>query len=861
MQDYQKFLEDKIVIAPKTGFTINPDHIHTYLKEHQGDVVLWNLMGGCRANFIDFGLGKTVINLETLRQIHNAFGGNVLVVCPLSISYEFEKEGKNIGIDRIKYITNTTQLEDCQHFYITNYERIRKGDIDPAQFIAVGFDEASILRNLDTDTTQAVLETFAKVPYRYVFTATPAPNEYLELINYAEFLGIMDRDQSLTRFFQRDSTTAGNLTLHPRRVQEFWRWMSSWACFITKPSDLGYSDEGYALPDLKIIPHMITIEREVKVDRKTSQTTFISDSSKSLPDAAKEKAQSIHQRLAKMVDVLGDSSDNWIIWHHLEPERIAIQKLLGTACKSVYGKQKLDEREAFLTGFSKGEYQYCSTKPQIAGSGCNFQYHCHKAVYVGIDYKFNDFIQAMHRIYRFGQTQACEVHIIFTDAEEEIYKELMRKWSDHRNLQNEMTSIIKEFGLNADLKWLELNRAMFNGRKEERGKNWISVNNDSVAEWRTRDDNSIDLILTSIPFGNHYEYSDNYNCFGHNKTNEQFFKQMDYLVPNLYRTLKPGRIAAIHVKDRLRYSYQNGTGFSSLEPFSDDTVACFRKHGFHLMSRITIDTDVVRENASTYRLSWTEACKDMTKMGAGLPEYLLIFRKAPSTNKNAYADMPVEHSKRAWNKKKQMWVNEDGYSRGRWQLDAHAHWKSNGERLVSESVLRRLNHKDLLKLWKELEGSGPYDYQRHVQICELLDQFGKLPTGFMLLPPQANCDDIWDDVSRMKTLNSKQVTNKTEKHICPLQLDIIKRIIERFSNVGEVVADPFGGISSTGFQAVEMKRKAFLCELKTEYWQDGQKHLKAAEAGLSALTLFDLFDYQPIPEYESAVVDHSENDE
>ncbi len=834
METYQEFLETKISLAPKTGFELDPARLHPLLKPHQRDVVAWNCLGGCRADFLSFGLGKTIIQLETCRQVLNEKGGLALIVCPLGVKHEFVRDGQKLGIDRIDYITSTNQIQDGQMYYITNYERIRRGQIDPSLFTVVCFDEASILRSLDTDTTQTILETFAAVPFRFVCTATPSPNRFLELINYADYLGIMDRGQALTRFFERDSTTAGNLTVYERRAHEFWLWMSSWACFITRPSDLGYDDTGYDLPDLEIIPHRITFERAAKVDKKTKQVSLVADSSKSLTDAAKEKRDSLEHRVAELKNILCIDepattwdTDNWLIWHHLEAERHAIQKELGADCKSVWGSQNMDQREDYLSGFADGRYQYLSTKPEIAGSGVNLQYHCHKAVFVGIDYKFNDFIQACHRIYRFGQTKPCEVHIIYTDAEDETYKALMQKWANHRTLQSEMTDIIKRHGLNSDLYQQELKREMFDGRQVAHGQNWTSINNDAVVEWQTLDSDSIDLIVRSIPFGNHYEYSENYNCFGHNESNEKFFEQMDFLIPQLHRTLKPGRIAAIHVKDRIRYSYMNGTGFSSIDPFSDDTTRAFRKHGFHLLTRITVDTDVVRENASNYRLGYTEACKDMTKMGAGLPEYVLAFRRAPTTSDNAYADQPVTHDK-------------GQYSRGRWQLDAHAHWKSSGNRLASEEVLRRMNHKDLLKAWKALEAVEPYDYHRHVAINEMLDQLGKLPSGFMTIPPQSNHPDIWDDVTRMHTLNADQVAKGAEKHICPLQLDIIERLIERYSNPGDLVADPFNGIGSVAYQAVRMKRQAFGTELNNVYWSDGLKHLRAAEMGLSTLTLFDL---------------------
>lgn len=825
MQDYLSFLENKIKIAEKSGFDIKHSDVHDLLKPHQKDVVVWNVKGGRCADFLSFGLGKTLIQLETLRQIQINKGGNVLIVCPLGVKHEFKRDGLKIGINNIKYITNTSELESDVNFYITNYERIRKGDIEASKFIAVTFDEASILRGLDTQTVQALMDEFKNIQYRYVCTATPSPNRYLELTGYADYLGIMDRGQILTRFFERDSTTAGNLTLLKRREKEFWYWMSSWACFITKPSDLGYSDIGYDLPPIKLNRHLVTFERDLKVDRFNGQISLLNDASKSLSDSAKEKRLSLEHRVNKMNEIVKNNpTDNFVIWHHLESERHLIQSVLGKECKSVWGSQNIDEREDYLIGFSEGKYKYLSTKPEIAGSGCNFQYFCNRAIFVGIDYKFNDFIQAIHRIYRFMQDKQVIIDVIYTDAEEEILKVLEQKWSNHLNLQTQMTDIIKQHGLNSELYKEDLKREFFTTRKELNGINFKAVNNDNVAEMPNIKDNSIGLICTSIPFGNHYEYSENYNCFGHNETNEEFFKQMDYLTPHLYRSLMPGRIAAIHVKDRIRYSYMNGTGFTSIEPFSDHTMLHFIKHGFHCIGRITITTDVVQENNQTYRLGWTEKCKDGTKMGVGLPEYLLLFRKAPTDSSNAYADIPVVHSK-------------DEYARARWQLDAHSYWKSNGERLLSEELLKKLDLSDVLKLWKELEMSEGYDFKRHEEICTKLDNIGKLPTTYMSTPPISNNPDVWTDIVRMKTLNSEQARRNLTKHICPLQLDLIERVIERYSNKEEIVLDPFGGVMSVPYQAIKMGRKGFGIELNTEYFNDGCKHLKNEEAKLKTKTL------------------------
>ncbi len=832
--DYIDFLKSKISIASKDGFEIDRADVNPILKPHQVDVVQWAILGGRRAGFLSFGLGKTVIQLETLRLIHKHKGGNHLVVCPLGVKQEFSKDSDLLGIDRPTYITNTDQISKGW-LYITNYERIRKGDIDPSKFTSVTFDEASVLRGLETQTVDMLMREFRKIPYRFVFTATPSPNRFLELTNYAHYLGIMDRGQILTRFFERDSTKAGNLNLLRRREKEFWYWMSSWACFVTKPSDLGYSDEGYQLPPLKITRHLVTFDRGIVVDKRDGQTQLFANAAGSLIEGSREKRRSLTHRIEKAAEIITEDPDShYLIWHHLNDEAKAISEAVGdNDLRTVTGSQSIDQKEELLIGFSSGEYKYLSTKPKIAGSGCNFQHHCHKAIFVGIDYKFNDFIQAVHRIYRFMQKHQCEIHIIYTDAETEVLEKLEEKWSNHLKLQSEMTEIIKKHGLNSDLYQQELSREMFENRQEYEGDNFKAINNDNVLELDHFQENSVDLIVTSIPFGNHYEYSENYNCFGHNVSNEDFFAQMEFLTPKLYRALKPGRIAAIHVKDRIRYSSMTGSGSTFIDPFSDHTNLHFIKHGFLCIGRITVTTDVVQENNQTYRLGWSEKCKDGTKMGVGLPEYILLFRKAPTDKSNTYADQPVTHSK-------------EDYTRARWQIDAHSYWKSDGERLVSSEMLAKYDLSQVLKIWKALQANEDYDYEKHIDLCEKLDAMGKLPTKYMALPPMSKSDHVWDDVVRMKTLNSTQARKNLSKHICPLQLDLIERLIERYSNPGEIVLDPFGGIMSVPYMALQMDRKGVGIELNDEYWADGVSHLRSLEMKMKSASI-KLFDAAPGP--------------
>jgi DNA modification methylase len=831
MNEYIDFLKSKIVVAENFGESFDVQNLSEILLPHQKTIIPWCLEGGRRAIFASFGLGKTLMQLEIAKQVINITNKPFLICMPLAVVGEFRRDNKllNTGFE-IVYITDSTQVGKLENaIYVTNYERVRKGDIDANEFGGVSFDEASILRNLKTETTNYVLAHFKKVKYRFVATATPTPNDFIEILNYADYLGVIDRGHALTRFFQRDSTKAGHLTLYENKKEEFWKWVATWAVFINKPSDLGFNDDGYDLPQMNIIEVEVKNYTDEPIINKDGDIVLFKDNTKSLVDTSREKSESMEIRVDKAFEIVNQNpNDNWILWHHRESERNQIDKVFKSFdLKSVYGSQDNDLKEKLLIEFSESKYQILSTKPQIAGSGCNFQHACNNMIFVGIDYKFNDFIQAVHRCYRFKQTKEVNVYIIHTQNEREVLKALKEKWKKHIELQSEMINLVREYGLNSEKIKSDMKRQIFTNRRYAKIGDKVTVfNDDTTIIHQEMEDNSTDMILTSIPFGDHYEYSDNYNDFGHNHGNQEFFKQMDFLTPELLRTLRPGRVAAIHVKDRIRYSHQNGTCFTTIEDFSGQTVSHFVKHGFYLVGKITITTDVVRENNQTYRLTWGEQRKDATKMGVGLPEYVLLFRKAPSDSNNAYADDPVI---------KQI----DDYLLSLWQLDAHAYWKSSGDRFLSFEELGKNDMKYVYNKWKDYDKKSIYDFQEHLRVCNDLDAHGRLSKLFMTVPPTSSNDLVWTDINRMNTLNANQANRKKEKHICPLQLDIIERLIYRFTNENDIVDDPFGGLFSTAYRAMQLNRKAISAELNPNYYDDGLFYLKALEYKLSVPTLFD----------------------
>ena len=841
---YSEFLANKVVVAQEHGFDVEPADVHPSCKPHQRDIIRWAVKGGRRAVFCSFGLGKTRMQEEILRLvIAHAGGGRALIVCPLGVRQEFRLEAEKIGLTT-RYIRS---IEECdvagqqrvdgsaEPIYITNYETVRDGKLDPKNFVAVSLDEADCLRGFGgSKTFREFMRLFEGVRFKFVATATPSPNEYIELLAYAAFLEVMDVGEAKTRFFKRNSEKADELTIHPHREADFWAWVSSWAVFVQRPSDLGYSDEGYALPELDVRWHEIQSDHAGAVPDKDGQNRLFRDASLGVSQAAREKRDSLDARLAKLLEIRAEDPDaHRIIWHDLESERAAIERAIPTAV-SVYGAQDLEAREQAIVDFSEGKYAELAAKPVLAGAGCNFQRHCSRAVFLGIGFKFRDFWQAVHRIHRFLQPHQVRIDIIYTEAEREVRATLERKWQQHLTLVAKLTTLIREHGLSNIGAAGALGRAMGVKRREETGERFRVVHNDCVVETAAMDSESVDLVLTSIPFSTQYEYSPNYADFGHSDSNEHFFGQMDYLTRELARVLKPGRIAAIHVKDRIVPGGMTGLGFQTVYPFHARTIEHFTKHGFAYMGMKTIVTDVVRENNQTYRLGWTEQCKDATKMGVGMPEYLLLFRRPPTSNEKSYADFPVVKSKAE-------------YSRGRWQVDAHGFARSSGNRPLSSDDLAHVPHATIFKLFRNYSLTQTYDFEQHVKLAEDLDAAQRLPVTFMLLQPQSWAADVWTDVTRMRTLNASQHAKGKEMHLCPMQFDIADRVIAQFSMPGEVVYDPFGGIGTVPARAVRLKRFGVACELSPAYFVDMVGYCRAAERELAVPDLFALDEAEALP--------------
>jgi hypothetical protein len=840
---YRTFLEAKIAAPPSLGLPCDLDEVRSHLsdgrpmKEHVRHIVKWAVEGGRRGIFASFGLHKTMIQLEIGRIICAKTGELGLIVLPLGVRCEFFNDAALLGT-RVAFVQSNAEIDALKPdddvdppLFLTNYESVREGKIDVSRFGWASLDEASVLRSYGSKTYQEFLPLFADVPYRHVATATPSPNRYKELIHYAGFLGVMDTGQALTRFFQRNSEKANDLTLYPHKEAEFWLWLNSWGVFLQRPSDLGFSDEGYDLPPFEVRYHMVEADLSDAGTESNGQVRLIADSALGVVDASRAKRKSIGARIARVAELL-PAAEQSVIWCDLNDEQKAIEAAVtaaGQSYSSLSGSLGINKREVLLEEWRSGDRQAFISKPSMYGAGVNLQ-RCHRMIFAGVGFKFQDFIQSIHRIHRFGQEQPCVIDVVYSETETEVLRALQTKWQQHEELMARMAEIIRQYGLNHEAAADTLKRSIGCARTEERsGDLWRMVRNDCVDEVGRMADDSVDLVVTSIPFGNHYEYSESFNDFGHTDDHAHFFEQMDFLTPQLLRTLKPGRVAAVHVKDRIQFASVTGMTRPTVEPFHADTIAHFRKHGFGYMGLRFIATDVVRENNQTYRLTYKELRKDSSKMGCGSPEFLLLFFKLPTDRTNGYADDPV--TKEAAE-----------YSLARWQIDADALWRSSGDRPLTSDELALMGPDALAKFFPAWSVQDVYDHEAHVAIGEALETRKALPKTFSVLKPGCVRDDCWTDIARMHTLNSEQSRRRVEAHICPLQFDIVDRAIRLYSNPGDLVFDPFAGLGTVPMRAVKLGRRGYGVELNETSWRDAVHYCREVEAERAVPSLFDMLE-------------------
>ena len=713
--NYEEFLESKSKATFDSGFEINENDLNINLFLFQKFIVKTALKKGRYAIFADCGLGKTLMQLEWANQVNKNTNKPVLILAPLAVSGQTISEGDKFGIE----ISKAKELNN-QGIVIINYEQIE--NIDCSEFAGVVLDESSILKNFDGETKKKIIDTFYHTKYKLACTATPSPNDPMELGNHAEFLNIMSRNEMLAMYFVHDGGETSKWRLKGHAVKTFYSFVSSWSIMLSNPSNIGFPMDGYDLPSLNIK------EKQIKTDNRNNGLLF-NDTAISAIDFNNELRLTKLERMDEVVNIVNNSNENFIIWIKQNEEGELLRKLIPDAVE-VKGSDLPEYKEKMLLGFAKNEFRVLITKTKIAQFGLNYQ-NCRNQVFASLDFSFEGLYQAIRRSYRFGQKKEVNIYLITTDTMQNVIQSIKNKQSQFEQMQKEMELSMnshKEIFKNAEVNYNELQNEYFTIR-----------NGDSIKLIQNIETESIGFSVFSPPFAELYTYSSHIEDLGNSRDYKEFFEQFGFLAYELFRIIKQGRNIAVHCMD---LPIQKGKeGYIGLRDFSGMIIKLFQKVGFIYHSRVTIWKDPVVEMQRTKALGLLhkQIKKDSTMSRVGIPDYVLIFRK------DGDRDIPVTNT-------------------------------------------------DLsVDLW------------------------------------QKYASPVWMDINYSNTLQGYRNAREDddEKHICPLQLDTIERLIHLYTNKGDTVFTPFMGIGSEVFQAVKMDRYGIGFELKESYFNLACKNLES----------------------------------
>lgn len=603
---YAEFLQTKRPIASTYGPTVAAGDIHPLLFDFQRDLVRWSVRKGRAALFADTGLGKTLMQVEWARLI----GERTLIVAPLSVARQTVREAEKIGVT-VTY----TRGELLDGISITNYEVIEH--FDPANYGAVVLDESSILKALDGKTRRQLTEMFAATPYRLCCTATPAPNDIAEIGNHSEFLGVMPHHEMLSAFFVHGSTDDGKdgWRLKGHAEDAFYRWLASWSMAVRKPSDLGYEDDGFALPPLTIRPLF------VEVDYVPEGQLFFGGL-KGIQDRSAVRRATLEDRVAKAAELVNASDEQWIVWHGLNDEGYALVDAIRGALL-VEGSQTPEAKAAALESFQDGAFRVLVTKPSIAGFGMNFQNAAHMA-FVGLSDSWEAYYQSVRRCWRFGQTRPVEATIVLSDAEAAIYENVMGKEREAKRMQERLIEHV------VDYERIELEGQPEVEAYDEatvRRDGWTMMLGDSVERIAEVDDDSVDLSVFSPPFLSLFTYSPSERDIGNARNDDEFWSHFGFLIDSLLRVTKPGRNCAVHVQQVPTTMAHDGV--TGLKDFRGDVIRGFQGRGWTFHGEVTIDKDPQAQAIRTKAkgLLFVQKERDRSWLRPAFADYILVFRK------------------------------------------------------------------------------------------------------------------------------------------------------------------------------------------------------------------------------------------
>lgn len=614
--EYEKFLESKLASFKPSGFEVGD--LNKHLFDFQEWIVRLALSKGRFAVFADCGLGKTLMQLEWADKVVAHTHKPVLILAPLAVSGQTIKEGEKFGIKVSKYSGIVGE-----EIYISNYEQLE--NIACSDFAGVVLDESSIIKNFDGKTRDLIIELFKDTEYKLACTATPSPNDVMELGNHAEFLNVMTRNEMLSMYFVHDGGETSKWRLKGHAESDFWAFVASWSVMLARPQDLGFEAEGYVLPPLEF--H----ERKIITAKKDNGMLF-NETAISATDFNQELRITKTDRLAEVAKIVNGSDENFIVWVKQNEEADEVKALIPEAVE-VRGNEPPEQKEKKLLAFANNEYRVLVTKTRIASFGMNFQ-NCHNQVFASLDFSFEGLYQAVRRSYRFGQDHPVHIYLITTDTMANVIEAIERKEAQFKDMQTQMIAASAQ-GVKAVPE--------YKGQFDEYEADQCSLKKgDCVRLIQNVPSESVGFSIFSPPFASLYTYSDKIEDMGNCASYDEFNFAFSLLVEQLYRVLWSGRNVAVHCMD---LPIQKGKeGYIGLRDFSGMIRETFEKHGFIYHSRITLWKNPVTEMQRTKALGLLhkQVKKDAAMSRVGIPDYLLVFRKPGDSNHPVRCDISVD---------------------------------------------------------------------------------------------------------------------------------------------------------------------------------------------------------------------------
>lgn len=590
------------------GFNVSRNKLNPMLYDFQKDIVQWALRLGKAAVFADCGLGKTPIQLEWANQLKIT----TLIFAPLAVSRQTKREGKKFHI-KVNIAESQNDIIENQ-INITNYEKLHKFNMD--SFDAIVLDESSILKSYSGKFRNEIIEKTKNIKYKLACTATPAPNDYMELGNHSEFLNVNSRVEMLSTFFIHDGSDTAKWRLKKHAEKDYWQWLTEWAVMIRKPSDLGYKDGKFRLPKLKVKEHII------KCSKPKRGQLFV-EQARGLQKRQKARKNSLKERCQFAQELIGKSQEHWLIWCNLNDESTELKNVISDS-HEVRGSNKDEYKEQTMLDFANSKVKRLVTKPSIAGFGMNWQ-HCHNMIFVGLSDSYEQYYQAMRRCWRFGQEKEVKVHIVLSDTEGSVLKNIQRKESEAENMAKEMVDNMKDLTKQKLKKHSNKKEIYYEDVVKE--KNYKLYQGDCVEVTKQIKSESVDYSIFSPPFAELYCYSDSTRDMGNSKNYKEFFKHFEFLIPELLRITKKGRLLSFHCMDIP--SMKERDGVIGLKDFPGDVLRAFQKHGWIYHSRVVIWKNPLIEATRTKSvgLLHKQLCKDSSMSRQGCPDYIITLRK------------------------------------------------------------------------------------------------------------------------------------------------------------------------------------------------------------------------------------------